>query len=72
MRVIRFLKALFRYIFYGKKVSFVDYVSRLDACCRCTAFGSDTNADKWTCGVCGCYVTKKAKMSTEKCPHDKW
>lgn len=71
-RIFRFIKALWRYIWYGNKVSFVEYVSRLDECCICTDFGTDDNPDKWVCGKCGCYVTKKAKMSTERCPKDKW
>ena len=41
---------------------------RLYMCERC----KDFKEDNWTCGVCGCYVTKKAKMSTEKCPKSKW
>ena len=68
MRIFRFIKALWRYIWFGNRVPFEDYVSRLKVCDNCTCL----NRDKWNCDVCGCYVTKKAKMSTEKCPKDKW
>jgi len=68
MRIFRFIKALWRYIFYGKRVSFGLYVSRLYICDQC----SNLNRDKWTCNKCGCYLDKKAKMSTEKCPDNKW
>lgn len=71
-RIFRFIKAMWRYIWFGHQVSFNEYVSRLDKCCKCDYFGSDTNADRWICKYCGCYLTKKAKMSTEKCPKDKW
>lgn len=67
-RIIRFIKALWRYILYGNRVSFDEYIVRLDKCYRC----DDIDLDKWTCKKCGCYLTKKAKMSTEKCPENKW
>ena len=67
-RVIRFVKALWKYIWYGNRVSFNEYVSRLNKCCVC----DDLDSDKWTCKKCGCYLTKKAKMSTEKCPNNRW
>ena len=67
-RLIRFLKALWKYILYGKRVSFKTYVQRLTACSRCPYL----NIEKWTCDVCGCYVDKKNKMSTEKCPKGVW
>ena len=28
--------------------------------------------EKWSCKNCGCYLEKKAKMNTEKCPKNKW
>lgn len=68
MRIFRFLKSLFKYFLFGKRVSFKTYVQRLTACSRCRVF-DDKN---WTCGVCGCYMDKKAKMSTEKCPKGVW
>lgn len=68
MRVIRFIKALWRYILYGKRIPIREYVKRLDICKDCVYM----NEDDWTCWKCGCYLTKKAQMSTEKCPDDKW
>lgn len=67
-RVWRFLKALWKYILYGKRVSFRRYVTRLEMCSCCSNFNSDT----WTCKICGCHMDKKAKMSTEKCPNNAW
>lgn len=67
-RIFRFLKALWRYILYGHRVSFGEYCERLDKCRVCEKF-NDVN---WTCGVCGCFLTKKAKMDTESCPDGKW
>ena len=68
MRLIRFIKALWRYIWFGKRVSFDEYVSRLEKCGWCECLDDQ----KWKCKSCGCYLTKKAKMSTEKCPKEKW
>ena len=67
MRIIRFIKALWKYILHGRRVSFRKYASRLYICSVC-----ENHKDDWTCGVCGCYLDKKAKMSTEKCPKDRW
>ena len=67
-RIIRFIKALYKYILYGKRVTFVKYCDRLNICCIC----SDFDSEKWTCKKCGCYVDKKAKMSTEICPKHLW
>lgn len=67
-RIFRFLKALWRYILHGKRVPFEVFVSRLMACENCP----NLKRDNWTCGICGCYLDKKAKMTTEKCPDNKW
>jgi len=67
-RVVRFIKSMWRYILHGKKVSFDVYSKRLNACNNCMLL----NREKWTCGVCGCPVTKKATMSTEDCSDKKW
>lgn len=68
MRLMRFFKAIVRYIRFGKRVAFNDYVYRLTVCEICD------NCDKknWSCKKCGCYLDKKAKMNTENCPDDKW
>lgn len=68
MRIIRFLKSLWRYILYGKRVNLSDYIHRLCVCNKC-AFFNNTN---WTCKTCGCYIDKKCKMNTEKCPNNFW
>ena len=68
MRIIRFIKALWRYIWFGERVTIDEYVSRLNECKGCVFMDNDN----WTCKKCGCYLTKKARMSTEKCPEDRW
>jgi len=67
-RIIRFVKALWKYILYGDRVSFNQYVDRMKVCSECPMFRNDN----WTCGKCGCYIDKKAKMTTESCPDNKW
>ena len=67
-RIGRFIKALWRYIRYGKRVSFDEYVTRLNSCRYCL----HTDTEKWTCKKCGCYIIKKCKMSTEECPAGRW
>ena len=67
-RVFRFIKALWRYMWYGNRVSFDTYITRLNSCKGCKY----VNKEKWTCNNCGCYLVKKCKMSTEKCPTGKW
>ena len=68
MRIIRFLKALIKYMRCGRRVQIDEYIRRLIVCKDCKNF----NNAKWSCEKCGCYLTKKAKMNTEKCPDDKW
>jgi hypothetical protein len=68
MRIIRFLKAIIKYIGFGHKVTIDDYIHRLTICKDCFYF----NNEKWSCKKCGCYLDKKTKMNTEKCPDDKW
>lgn len=67
-RLGRFLKALWNYILHGHRVPFETFVIRLESCnwCNCV------NKKDWKCDACGCYILKKAQMSTEKCPQDKW
>ena len=67
-RILRFIKALWRYMLYGDRVSFDTYITRLNSCKGCKYI----NKEKWTCNNCGCYLVKKCKMSTEKCPIGKW
>lgn len=68
MRILRFIKALFKYILYGHRVDFYTYVTRLNICSKCD-YLKDSD---WTCSKCGCYLTKKTKMSSETCPDNKW
>ena len=66
MRVLRFLKALLRHIFWGSRVSFGKYADRLSICSQCE------HRCLGNCKVCGCNLTKKAKWETECCPKNKW
>ena len=68
MRLIRFLKAIIKYIRFGKQTPIDEYINRLIICKNCNNF----NHEKWTCKICGCYLDKKAKMNTENCPDNKW
>lgn len=65
-RILRFIKALTKYIIFGHKVDFNDYVYRLNKCRSCNHCG------EWKCNKCGCYLDKKCQMSTEKCPEGNW
>jgi hypothetical protein len=66
MRVLRFLYALIKYILIGDRVTSDKYNMRMDICHNCT----DRCGSK--CCLCGCYLKKKAKWSTESCPKNKW
>ena len=66
MRIIGFLKALVKYFIHGHRVDFKDYVFRLRVCNECP-YRKD-----WKCDLCGCYLDKKSKMSTEDCPKKNW
>lgn len=37
-------------------------------CSRCSAY----SAKQQRCAVCGCFIEAKARLATEKCPHDFW
>ncbi len=66
MRIFRFLWALIKYIFIGNKVSNKVHKDRLSICYSCSYLSNTT------CSICGCYVKKKTKWSTESCPKNKW
>ena len=68
MRLIRFLKAIIKFIIFGKQTTIDEYINRLTICKSCDKFDNE----KWVCKKCGCFLDKKAKMNTEKCPDDKW
>lgn len=65
-RIFRFLKALIKYWLWGEEVSYEDYVNRLIECHNCE------HRREGLCGVCGCFLHKKARWSTEECPKKKW
>ena len=66
IRVIRFIKALVKYLIWGEQVEQRVYDQRMMICTSC----SDRCGKK--CCLCGCYVSKKAQWSTESCPKNKW
>ncbi len=66
MRIIRFIWALFKYALVGKTVSSAIYDKRITVCESCEHLTNNQ------CNLCGCYVKKKAKWSTERCPKNKW
>jgi hypothetical protein len=68
MRIIKFLKAITIYLIYGSRTTIKEYINRLSICKDCLHF----NDKKWSCKICGCFLDKKAKMNTEKCPDGKW
>jgi hypothetical protein len=66
MRVVRFIWALIKYILVGERVNTVIYQTRLNTCKLCEYLKNRQ------CSLCGCYIKKKAKWSTESCPKNKW
>lgn len=68
MRILRFLQAIVKYIRFGKRTTIDDYIKRLTICKGCNNFDSK----RWSCRKCGCYLDKKAKMTTESCPDGIW
>ena len=68
MRIVRFLKAIIKYIRFGNRTQIDEYIHRLTVCKECEYFDNE----KWSCKKCGCYLDKKAKMNTENCPEGKW
>ena len=66
MKVIRFIIALFKYIIWGDQVTTDKYNNRMAICEQCTSRCGNK------CCICGCYLNKKAKWSTESCPQNKW
>lgn len=68
MRIFRFLKALIKYIIFGNRVSFSLFYDRLSECVKC----DNCDDEEWKCKKCGCYLDKKCKWDTEKCPDEKW
>jgi hypothetical protein len=67
MKVLRFIYALYKYIIYGDTVDKLTYSNRISMCNSCEFLVGNSK-----CGICGCYVRKKAKWTTEHCPKNKW
>ena len=65
-RLLRFIWALTKYIFTGRAVDSNIYKIRLENCYSCKYLSNEV------CSICGCYVKKKAKWTTEHCPKNKW
>ena len=65
-RFLTFIIALSKYLIWGDHVTVDKYNNRIAICNQC----SDKCGSK--CCVCGCYLNKKAKWSTESCPKNKW
>jgi len=66
MRLFRFAIALFKYLLWGEEVTADEKKARLAVCEPC-----EFREDK-KCGICGCYLEKKASWSSESCPENKW
>ena len=68
-RIKSFIKELIRYIIGGTpNVSDKQYELRLKTCNGCEhLFERDRR-----CGLCGCWVDKKAKWATASCPDKRW
>jgi len=64
--MFKFIIALIKHLVWGDIVTDDKYNSRIDICNHCT----DRCGTK--CGICGCYLNKKAKWSTESCSKNKW
>lgn len=60
-------KALCRFLQRPQIVPREVYIQRLTQCYGCDQYVLDSNQ----CGVCTCFVTTKAMLSTESCPHPK-
>lgn len=45
---------------------------RIEICNRCDRLIKSDDPKKHRCGVCKCWVSKKSKLSKEKCPLNKW
>lgn len=65
-RIFKFIWALIKYMIFGDPVSAQIYQHRLSTCSTCEHLNNNS------CNICGCYVKKKAKWSTEDCPKNKW
>tara|TARA_Y100001963_G_scaffold95332_1_gene131200 strand:- start:762 stop:1007 length:246 start_codon:yes stop_codon:yes gene_type:complete len=51
-----------------KNVDDTEYMERIDICDSCVHLVREKN----NCGICGCYMPRKARWKTSKCPKEKW
>ena len=65
-RILRFLIALLKFIFFGSPVIPEVYERRIETCDACEFKINER------CSICTCYVKRKAKWTTENCPKNKW
>jgi hypothetical protein len=65
-RVLRFIWALIKYVMFGGTVNSDVYHNRTSTCYSCEYL------DNAQCSLCGCYIKRKAKWTTESCPKNKW
>ena len=60
----------------SKYVSKEEYRKRLELCNSCPDRLKATNGKSLKktsrCPLCGCFISLKAKLSTENCPADDW
>ncbi len=66
-KAISVMRASVKHVKSGNKlVSFDQYMLRLATCQTCEV------RQDYTCGKCGCSLTKKASWATQDCPLSKW
>jgi hypothetical protein len=58
--------ALIKYVIFGGTVDTEIYQTRISTCNSCKYLKNEQ------CGICGCYIKRKAKWTTESCPKNKW
>lgn len=68
-KIATFVKALFKHAKNGfKVVPNATYIRRVSTCLECPKYKAEDD----TCGVCGCYIDKKALWDSESCPDNRW
>ena len=65
IKILAFLKSAFCWLVGGCKIA-LTADERMTICKKCVHYV------KGRCSICGCILTAKTKMDTEKCPIDKW
>lgn len=68
-KAINLVKGTAEHVVSGaENVSKEEFKKRIDICNSCIHFVGK----KEICGICGCYMSVKAKWKTSECPKDKW